>query len=214
MGQMFDPAAPGLLSRSNFKPTTIVRHGSFTYVACAVLMMLAQVYAFAQPKEHFQAGLKGGVNFSRLSGADALPGFKRKLGYSLGAFVSYKLPKNLKAQMEFIWSLQGDDSEDKGRYDISYLNVPVMLKWGLSGFYLEAGPQLGFLTINSSTSVPDDLRFDDFESLDLSMSAGLGFELFQVWGVGMRYSHSLINVVEGMDLRNSVIYLGVSYRIL
>jgi hypothetical protein len=172
-----------------------------------------QSISFAQTWDDLRVGVKGGINFSRLSGADALPGFKRKLGYSAGVFLSYTLPKNLSAQMEFIWSLQGDDSGDKGRYDISYLNVPMMLKWGVRGFYVEAGPQVGFLTINSSSSVPDDLRFDDFESVDFSMSAGLGFELFQVWGIGMRYSHSLINVVEGMSLRNSVIYLGISYKV-
>lgn len=142
---------------------------------------------FAQEKEvvmknneaHY--GLKAGVNFAELWGEDALPESDRKVGYSFGVYTSYKLSKELKIQPEVIWSLQGEKSKASGRYKISYINIPIMLKWKSDRFYTELGPQLGLLTINTAKSVPDELRLENFETFDFSFNAGFGYEVFEDW---------------------------------
>lgn len=158
-------------------------------------------------------GLKAGVNFAELWGEDAIPESDRKTGYSFGAFASFKLSEDFTIQPEAIWSLQGESSESNGRYKISYLNIPVMFKWKKGRFYAEVGPQLGILTVNTSKSVPDELRLEDFETFDLTVNAGVGFQLFEDWSIGLRYSEGLTNIAPGRDLRNSVIYLGVAYTV-
>lgn len=158
-------------------------------------------------------GLKAGVNFAELWGADALPESDRKLGYSFGAYGSYKLNAHFKIQAELIWSLQGEDSEASGRYKISYLNIPLMLKGTEKDFYWEIGPQIGLLTISTAQSVPEELQLKDFETWDFSLNLGIGYNLDKDWSLGLRYSEGLSNIVAGRELRNSVIYIGIAYRL-
>jgi len=158
-------------------------------------------------------GLKAGINFAELWGEDALPESDRKVGYSFGVYASFKLAKALKIQPEAIWSLQGETSAESGRYKISYLNLPVMLKWTEGKFYSELGPQLGILTINTAQSVPPHLQLKDFETFDFAVNVGVGYEIFEDWTIGARYCQGLTNIVADRDLKNSVIYLGIAYRI-
>jgi len=160
-----------------------------------------------------QYGIKAGINFAELLGEDAIPESDRKVGYSFGVYATYKLNTTLKIQPEIIWSLQGEKSEDKGRYDISYLNIPVVLKWTEGKWYAEFGPQLGLLTVNTSKSIPDELRLTEFETFDFSVLAGVGFQIDEEFAIGVRYVQGLTNIVQDRDLRNSVIYFGLSYRI-
>jgi len=184
-------------------------------ITCITLVFAGTIHSFAQEyeknEEHY--GLKAGLNFAELWGEDALPESDRKVGYSFGVYATYKISKEWKIQPEVIWSLQGEKSEESGRYKISYINIPIMLKWKSKGFYTEIGPQLGLLTINTAKSVPDDLRLDNFETFDFSFNAGLGYEIFEDCSIGLRYVQGVTNIVRGRDLRNSVIYVGLAYRI-
>ena len=158
-------------------------------------------------------GLKAGVNFAELWGEDALPESDRKVGYSFGAFATYKITNQLKLQPELIWSLQGENSKESGRYKISYLNIPIMLKWKEAKYYYEFGPQIGLLTVNTAKSVPEELRLENFETIDFAINVGMGYAFAEDWTIGMRYCQGLSNIVEGRDLKNSVLYLGLSYRL-
>lgn len=175
--------------------------------------IIAQEKSSTNDKEKTYYGIKAGANFAELWGEDAIPESDRKVGYSFGAYATFKISESLKIQPEVIWSLQGEKSDKKGRYDISYVNIPIMLKWIDEKFYYEFGPQLGLLTINTSQSVPDEIRLDNFESIDFTLNIGVGYQLFEDWAVGFRYCQGVTNIVEGRDLKNSVFYIGLSYRI-
>jgi hypothetical protein len=167
----------------------------------------------ADESQTAQYGIKAGINFAELWGEDALPESDRKVGYSLGGYASYKLSKSLKLQPEVIWSLQGEDSKESGRYKISYVNIPLMLKWTEGRLYTEIGPQLGLLTINTAKSVPDERRLENFETFDFSINIGAGYAIAEDWTIGLRYGQGLTNIVNDGDLKNSVIYVGLAYRI-
>jgi len=183
------------------------------FIPCMVLTShsYAQDNTNDDEKDHY--GVKAGINFAELWGDDALPESDRKVGYSLGIYATYKISKEFKIQPEIIWSLQGENSKNSGRYKISYINIPVMLKWTKGKFYYETGPQLGLLTINTAESVPESIKLENFETFDLSVNVGLGYKLLDDWTVGLRYSQGLTNIVNNRDLKNSVIYIGIAYRI-
>jgi opacity protein-like surface antigen len=182
-----------------------------------ILCLTNTFHLFAQDKEktakEAEYGIKAGINFAELWGNDALPESDRKVGYSFGLYASYKVSRHLKLQPEVIWSLQGEASEKSGRYKISYINIPVMLKWSEGKFYYELGPQLGLLTVNTAKSVPAELKLDNFESIDFSLNAGLGYKLAEDWAIGIRYCQGLTNIVKGRDLKNNVFYIGLSYKV-
>jgi len=186
-------------------------------IAILVLCLTNTAHLFAQDKEkakkEAEYGIKAGINFAELWGKDALPESDRKVGYSFGGYASYKISKRLKLQPEVIWSLQGENSEESGRYKISYVNIPVMLKWNDGQFYYELGPQLGLLTINTAKSVPDELKLENFETFDFSVNAGLGYKLAEDWIIGIRYCQGLTNIADGRNLKNSVLYVGLAFRI-
>ncbi len=184
---------------------------TFMVMAIASLGLISE--ANAQDDNKVQYGIKAGINFAELFGDDAIPESDRKIGYSFGTYASFKVSKDFKIQPEIIWSLQGEKSEKKGRYDISYINIPILFKWINKQFYTELGPQVGMLTINSSKSVPDDIRLDNFETFDFSAVAGIGYTFAPDWSIGVRYCQGFTNLVQGKDLKNSVIYVGISYRI-
>lgn len=165
------------------------------------------------PADKEQYGLKAGANFAELWGADALPESDRKLGYSFGLYAAFKLRPGLKLQTELIWSLQGEKSPSSGRYKISYLNVPVLLKWESGRWHTALGPQLGFLTISMTQTVPAELRLEEFERIDLSAQAEIGYRVAADWSLSLRYGQGFTNLVEGKDLKNSVLYVGVAHRI-
>jgi hypothetical protein len=99
----------------------------------AILFLANTNNLFAQDerveeKNEAHYGLKAGINFAELWGKDALPESDRKVGYSFGIYASYKIAKEWKIQPEVIWSLQGENSKESGRYKISYINIPIMFK--------------------------------------------------------------------------------------
>jgi len=186
-------------------------------VTTLVFCFTAKVHLFAQNNAEVgneaDYGVKAGINYAELWGEDALPESDRKVGYSFGVYTTHKISKHLKLQAEVLWSLQGEDSENSGRYKISYVNIPVMLKWSEGNFYYELGPQIGLLTVNTAKSVPDELKLENFETFDFSMNLGLGYKLNEDWAIGVRYCQGLSNIVDDRDLKNSVLYLGLSLSV-
>ncbi|WPR77630.1 porin family protein [Algoriphagus sp. NG3] len=183
-----------------------------SFVSMCIFLIIYS-HSYAQKKENFQFGIKGGINYAELLGRDALPDKDRKVGYSFGLYTNHKLSEHFKLQPEIIWSLQGDEIENKGRYNISYINIPIMLKWHKGKFYTETGPQLGILTINTSNTMPDNLRLENFDTFDFLLNAGVGYEISEDWTLGIRYTHGLTNLVKGLNLKNSVFYIGFAYNI-
>jgi hypothetical protein len=180
----------------------------------ATLLFLGLAFqGFAQDPDNTQYGIKAGINFAELIGEDAIPESDRKEGYSIGGYMNFKLSKSLKLQPEVIWSLQGEESKSNGRFKLSYINIPVMLKWVEGDFYSELGPQLGIITISSTESVPESLALDNFETFELAVNAGIGYEVFEDWTIGLRYSQAVTNLIEGLDIKGSVFYVGIAYRI-
>lgn len=184
---------------------------------CIIIYILSSLSLSAQHAEikedraDFRYGFKVGINFAELWGDDALPESDRKEGYSLGVYGLYKISEKWKFQPEVIWSLQGEETKKNGRYKISYINIPLMFKLKQDKYYFEGGAQLGILTINTSESIPEELKLQDFETLDFSINVGVGYQIYRDWSIGVRYIQGLTNIVEGRDLKNSVIYLGLSY---
>ena len=181
-----------------------------TIVALSLLITTA---SFAQ---NFSAGIKAGANFSNFTGGD-FDAVKKKaiVGFHGGGFLNFSFGA-LSLQPELLVSTQGAriDSANKS-YDwkVTYATVPVLLKFrSAGGFYLEAGPQVGF---KLSENVSDETIKDFAKGLDLSAAAGLGFQTKGGLGIGARYLVGLSKVGDfdppkniDPDFKNSVIQVG------
>jgi len=91
--------------------------------------------------------LKGGLNTAFFSGADA-NGLDPRLGVVAGAGVRLAVAPQLGIQLEALYSQEGAVEDDgSGRYELDYLDLPVLLRAdlpaGLNRLGVYAGPQVG-----------------------------------------------------------------------
>jgi hypothetical protein len=185
-------------------------------ILTAAFLMIS-VAAFSQ---NFSAGIKAGANITNFTGGDFSNVDKKALvGFHAGGWLNFGLGP-VSIQPELLVSTGGAKFEVAGQtenYKLTYVTVPVMVKFkSAGGFYLEAGPQVGF---KISEDVGNSTINDFAKDLDLSAGAGLGFQFGPI-GIGGRYLVGLskvgdFNASQGIDpdFKNSTIQLGVSLRL-
>lgn len=176
---------------------------------------------FTGMAQTFQLGIKGGVNVSNFNGGNFNNIDKKALvGFHAGGFLNFQFGDHFSLQPEVLFSSQGaklKESTDEQNIRLSYINVPVMLKYRFTGgFYLEAGPQIGFKV---DESIGDE-EVDNFaKSTDLSVAGGLGFHSSSGLGIGARYTAGVSKVGDfdaGMidpDFKNGVIQVSLFYTL-
>jgi hypothetical protein len=184
-----------------------------------LLMISSMIFA-----QTFQVGIKGGINVSNFVGSSFDNVDKKAIvGFQGGALLSLLLGDHVALQPEAVFSSQGarvSTINGNENWRVSYLNVPVNLKYRFNGgFYLEAGPQVGF---KLSENVPNGAggSAEDFaKNLDFSIDAGLGFQGKSGLGIGARYAVG-ISKVGNLDetqfnpnFRNGVAQLFIFYTL-
>jgi hypothetical protein len=184
------------------------------------IFLLGGTASFAQK---FELGIKAGANISNFYGSDDASQLKANsyVGFHGGAFVSLFVGKVFAIQPEVLLSTQGakvdDISGNKKDYKLTYINIPVMLKFrSIGGFYVEAGPQLGF-NVNSKVSGTGE---DFAKSTDLSIAGGLGYHSPIGLGIGARYTAGLSKLGDfdasnpgNPNWKNGVIQVSVFYTL-
>ncbi len=171
---------------------------SLVVIATTVLASQAQV----------SYGAKAGANLYNFSGDDA-EGLDSKIGFNVGGFVNIPVSETFSVQPELVFSAEGAKaSEGDGTLNLNYLNIPIMLQYNTpSGFYAEAGPQIGLLMSAKAKldGESEDIK-DSFKGTNISVGVGLGF--------GARYNLGLGNILDsdGGDLKLGGFQLGVSFK--
>lgn len=198
-------------------------------------------FGFSQAQE-VKYGAKAGLNLATLNGdvEDA----KSLIGAHLGGFVEIKINEKFSFQPELLYSIQGAKSEEilwndgftvekiNNKFKLGYMNIPLMLKYHVKqGFFVEFGPQVGFLIsakndydyteyyvsdgeVYISESDSEDIK-DKFKSIDFGMNFGLGYNFTDNVSAGIRYNLGLSNILEDsgdFEAQNSVFQLSLGYR--
>ena len=181
-------------------------------------------------------GIKAGVNLAKLRPSDFAtnePHTNFKSTFNAGAFVNVPLGTGgFAVQPEAMYSRQGSKmkitttvgtvtTSNSIEQDLGYVNVPVMLQWkSKGGFYVETGPQVGFLIAaqqeGPGTNAETENK-EDFESVDFAWGTGVGYLSRIGLGIGGRYNHGFKNVLDNEgdnnpSLRNSVVNIGLTWH--
>lgn len=168
--------------------------------------------SFANAQEA-KFGVKAGLNLSNWTGGD-VDGTSIKAGFQAGGLVDIKVSDKFSVQPEVLFSLQGV-KVDGGKYNTSYINVPVMAKYYVAdGFSLEAGPQIGFLVsakAKADGGGSSDVK-DMFKSTDFGLNVGAGYDIAENVNLGARYNFGLSKIVDGVDVKNSNIAIALAYK--
>lgn len=177
-----------------------------------VLIALLGLFGLTTQAQGLDFGIKAGVNFATLTDAS---GLDNRTGFVAGFFAGGKLNDNLGLQVEALYSQQGAEF-DIGSFDLNYINVPILLKYYISGgLNAQLGPQLGILIDDDTQSVVgeviNDISVNDF---DVAGVVGLGYDFPMGIRVDGRYQFGLTDVPDTGNGKNSVITLALGYSFL
>ncbi|MEQ8580613.1 MAG: porin family protein [Marinoscillum sp.] len=198
------------------------------------ILFLASMCIFFTAANAQRAGLKGGVNFTNLY-VDDVDDENMKVGFNVGLFHRSDLSENFAIQPEFLFTQKGSEIQYDGflggsgkyRFNLNYLEVPVLAVAKIGGFNIHAGPYLGFLVGANVKDIDDDgslndvesLDRDDFNTFDYGISGGIGFD-FPDGILGLRYNYGFVEIgqsgVAGQATENSKnsalqLYLGFDF---
>lgn len=185
-----------------------------------LLYVLAAMLVCNAASAQISIGAKGGLNVSSLNGLNET-NFETKalIGFHAGGYITFNLGRNFALQPELVYSTQGAQLENATEdLKLNYFNVPVVVKFLTNnGFYVEAGPQLGFQV----GSVDNEDFEDDVKNSDFSIVGGIGFQPTKsAFGIGARYNVGLGKAGEindgslgDADYRNGVFQLSLYWRL-
>jgi len=160
-------------------------------------------------------GAKAGLNVANLIGD--VTDNESLIGFNAGLFVEIPLADSFYIQPELMYSTQGAkfDFPIIGSTDLklNYINLPIMFKYDVANrFYLEAGPQVGFLV----SAELDDLDVkDSYESTDFGANFGLSYGFTEKLFAQARYNIGLSNIEKdnGNDkVSNAVMSFSLGYK--
>ncbi len=173
-------------------------------------------------------GLKGGLNISTVSKENGWTDINSKIGYYAGLYMHAPVNSVFSIQPELIYNNMGvkyDNGNTSHTLNLDYIAMPIMFQFEpIPRFYLEAGPQLGFLVGNknkyeSSNKTIIEKDKDAYNSFDLSGALGLGFK-FNNMVIGARYLAGFTDIKKNgsttwknsdKQLRNNGFQIGLQY---
>lgn len=196
-----------------------------TKILTFVLIAFTSTTIFAQ-----KGGIKGGVNFATLY-TDDVSDQNMKLGLNLGL---WHQSADGHFQTEISFSNKGSEvvydgalGNGKYRYNLNYLEVPLLFVGHIDNLNLHFGPYFGLLVGANIKDVDSDgsvngvatLDRDDFNALDYGLSGGVGID-FQESQIGLRYNYGLREVGKsggsfggaGNNAKNAALQLYVGFK--
>lgn len=181
----------------------------------SILLLVCAVAITTLTQAQVRFGFKGGANLANITG-DA-EGLKMKIGFNAGAVAKISVSESFSIQPELVYSNQGATMEEGDvKIHLNYINIPVMFQYNVSGFILETGPQVGFLSSAKAKADGETADMKElFKSIDFAWGVGVGYQMpGSGLGISARYNIGLakINDSEGDEkVKNSVIQLGFHY---
>lgn len=167
-------------------------------IVAIMVFSLGATAAMAQ-----KVGIKGGANFTNLY-VDDVDDENMKIGFDAGLYYRGYVTDNFGIQTEFLFTQKGSELQyhnvlggsGKYRFNLNYLEVPILAVFKFGNFNIHAGPYIGFLVGVNIKDVDDDgdindiesLDRDDFNTVDTGIAGGIGFD-FTGGMIGVRYSY-------------------------
>jgi carbohydrate-selective porin OprB len=166
---------------------------------------LALGVAGAAQAQSVHFGIKAGASLTNYTGKGN-DSTKYKAGFHGGLFANIAVNNVFSIQPEVLYSMKGAKTEfDFGNYAYTiktithYVDVPVLAHINAGGLFFELGPQVGFLLAatskqeSSGQSYSRDIK-DQLKTVDFGYAAGLGYQLANGPGIGLRYNGGFVDV--------------------
>jgi hypothetical protein len=182
----------------------------------------------ANAQVSFKPGIRGGVNFSRLTQNDDLnEKYSAITDLYIAGFGELKLSKFYALQPEIGYSKEGSKKEyvttisipDKNsnvtqnqtaEFKVHYLTLSLMNKFFINKAYFQAGPSLD-INISPEKKVLDNNysynqynfnyydNYNDYSAIDIGFVGGFGIDFTKNFGIEARIKKGVVDVYDGQD---------------
>ena len=167
-------------------------------VLLLVFLLSGTLFSALHAQLAVRPGIKAGVNlgaFGSSTGFRAGPqlGVTTQFDFNEEGTISYIL------QPELQYTARG------GKFDntvtrMNYLELPIMSSVHFGAFYLEAGPQLGYLLSAREQSPEGKTNVKNaYRKVDFSINGGLGCRFRDGFGFGLRSSYGMVPTEKGSN---------------
>lgn len=191
------------------------------HLTLIVTLCVMSTFAHAQVNDDI-SGIKGGVNFTNLY-VDDVDDENMKIGFNVGVFHRAQVSEHFGIQPELLFTQKGSELHYDGgivtgsgsyKFNMNYLELPVLFVGSFGNFNLHVGPYAGLLVgakikdVDDKGNVDDveELDRDDFNTFDYGLAGGLGFD-FPGGIFGLRYNYGFAEIgdegIAGTVTRNS-----------
>ena len=118
-------------------------------------------------------------------------------------------------QADILYSQQGAEF-DYGKFDLNYVNVPIVLKYYLvQGLNVQAGPQFGFILDDDVYAEIGGFKLkEDAEKSDVSGIVGAGYDFPFGIRLDARYNFGFTDVLKDDKSKNNVFSVALGYSFL
>jgi len=169
-------------------------------------------------------GIKAGASLTNLTG-DGVSDTKNLFGFHGGLVANFAVNDAFSIQPEVLYSMKGTKTENssvKLTSRLHYIDVPVLARVNAGGLFFELGPQIGFLVAakqkrevsGTGAGTSDSDIKSSVRTVDFGYAAGLGYQLSNGPGIGLRYNGGFIdtrNPSNSSSARNSAFQLYLTY---
>jgi Outer membrane protein beta-barrel domain len=175
-----------------------------------LLMPVALMAQGVYPNSDVKLGIKLGVNFANLIGANSTSS-KSIVGVNSGLVINFRINNTISFQPEICYmgngstlSLNNDVTYGSAKFNINYLQLPILMDYKLNRFiHLQAGPYVSYLlSANIENSLPlqsfdfkNNIHYSDFNKVDLGFIGGASFHIQDV-SIGCRYNIGFLKVAD------------------
>lgn len=192
-------------------------------------LLLTLGLASTSHAQSFRFGLKLGGNLGNGVGKNVQES-KLRFAYHGGLTANIGLgllgDSVLAFQPEVLYSIKGDQAtatDSSINAQLTYIDVPLLLKANVGGLFFEAGPQISFYRSSSTVTQVDPLTTIKFPKPEYGVAVGFGYQDEGGFNVGWRYTRGLSAIEKTipstttpasppLKIRNSTLQLYVGYQ--
>jgi len=135
-------------------------------------------------------------------------------GFFAGVRKDFKLIPFLKLNTGVLFTQQGAGfkNEDIADYELSYIDVPVGLKFKLGPIFATGGLSANFKIGEDIGDVPEN-QDPDIKAFDMVYSVGLGVKILMI-SLDLRWNNSFIDITRADgEAKNSYFLVGLGFSI-
>jgi hypothetical protein len=181
-----------------------------TFILAAIIAIGHSVNA----QENVAFGLKAGIHSSTINSYSEGGEVTNMNSFYAGGTAAFPVSKSFAIQTELLYSREG---ADLGLVDLelSTIRLPLLFQYRhASGFYAEAGPQIGIVlkgkTIQEDTKAEEDVA-DFIPKTGASFAVGFGYRMQNGLGIDFRYAKGIDNTISGANSKLILVSGGLSF---